>query len=48
MMWSKIKAILRKLRIRDIVGLPSAIKQVCDCIFVTDCLGWFSAVTDRY
>ena len=48
MMWSKIKAILRKLRIRDIVALPSAIKQAFDCISVTDCLGWFSAVTDRY
>lgn len=48
MMWSKIKAILRKLKIRNIVALPSAIKQAFDCISVNDCLGWFSAVTDRY
>ncbi len=47
MMWSKIKAILRKLRIRDIGKLPLAIEQAFNCITVSDCLGWFSAVADR-
>ena len=48
MMWSKIKAILRKLKIRDNEKLPLAVKDAFNCISVSDCLGWFSAVTGRY
>ena len=48
MMWSKIKAILRKLKIRDNEKLPLAVKYAFNCISVSDCLGWFSAVTGRY
>lgn len=44
MMWSKIKSVLRMLKIRDISMLPDAIKTAFSKISSSDCIGWFSAV----
>lgn len=44
MMWSKIKSVLRMLKIRDISMLPDAIKTAFSKISLSDCIGWFSAV----
>lgn len=41
-MWSKIKSILRKLKVRVSSELPDAIKYAFSCITVSDCHGWFS------
>ncbi len=43
-MWSKIKAILRKMKIRVSDDLPNAIKTAFSQITVTDCQGWFGSV----
>lgn len=40
-MWSKIKAILRKLKIRKLSQLPDGIATAFSCITVSDCIGWF-------
>ena len=40
-MWSKMKAILRKMKIRDGTLLPDAVKKALSCIRHLDCLGWF-------
>lgn len=42
-MWSKIKAILRKLKVRVLSELPSAINLAFSFVSQSDCLGWFSA-----
>ncbi len=42
-MWSKIKAILRKLKVRVLSELSSAIKYAFSLVSNSDCLGWFSA-----
>lgn len=43
-MWSKIKAVLRKLKVRDILQLPNGIQQAFACVTPSDCLGWFRSV----
>lgn len=43
-MWSKIKAILRKLKIRVSTELPAAVNNAFSQISVTDCQGWFGSV----
>ena len=48
MIWSKIKAILRKMRIRYVKGLLSVIKNAFLCISALDCMRWFSAGYNRY
>ena len=42
-MWSKIKAILRKLKIRLLPMLPHGIAEAFSRIRPSDCTGWFSA-----
>ena len=44
MMWSKIKSVLRMIKIRNISMLPDAIKTAFSKITSSDCIGWFSAV----
>lgn len=43
MMWSKIKAILRKLKIRSLSLLPQGIAEAFSLVQPSDCFGWFSA-----
>ena len=40
---SKIKAILRKLKIRLLPRLPHGIAEAFSLIRPSDCIGWFSA-----
>jgi hypothetical protein len=40
-MWSKIKAILRKLKVRAKELLDQAISQAFDCISISDISGGF-------
>lgn len=40
-MWSKMKTILRKLRIRVPSRLPSAVHQALSAVSPSDCNGWF-------
>lgn len=40
-MWSKIKAYLRKVKVRKVSGLPDAIEKAFSTISSSDCLGWF-------
>ncbi len=40
-MWSKMKAILRKFRIRVKKDLIPAVHQALACILPSDCQGWF-------
>ena len=42
-MWSKLKAILRKLKERKIELLPDAIKNAFTSISQSDCVGWFKS-----
>lgn len=44
MMWSKIKAILRKLRLRTLEELLIAIPIALGCINPSDCAGWFTHI----
>ena len=44
MMWSKIKSILRKIKIRDVSMLLDTINTAFSKITLLDCIGWFSAV----
>ena len=41
-MWSKMKSILRKLKVRDVKKLPDAINFALNCVTPTDCLHWFA------
>ena len=40
-MWSKVKAILRKLRIRTPEALEPAIRKAVACVSASDCAAWF-------
>lgn len=40
-LWSKLKAILRKLRVRSPELLSSAIRFAFNCVSEDDCAGWF-------
>ena len=40
-LWSKVKAILRKLRVRSPDLLPAAIRFAFNCVLPDDCAGWF-------
>lgn len=40
-LWSKLKSILRKLKVRACEKLPSAIAQAFRSITTDDCKGWF-------
>lgn len=42
-MWSKIKSVLRKLKVRILEDLPDAIKYSFSKVCASDCLGWFNA-----
>ncbi|NLK37256.1 MAG: IS630 family transposase [Epulopiscium sp.] len=42
-LWSKIKAFLRKEKVRNAEELPCAIKSAFATISKTDCQGWFRA-----
>lgn len=42
-MWSKMKAILRKQKIRNSGELPEAVTSALEHILPTDCLHWFAA-----
>lgn len=42
-MWSKIKSILRKLKIRALEALPDAVKYAFSKVSSFDCLGWFTS-----
>ena len=42
-MWSKMKAILRKWKIRCLEQLPDAIERALACVSQLDCLHWFLA-----
>lgn len=42
-MWSKIKAVLRKLKVRVLSDLPAAIQSAFSYITCEDCQGWFRA-----
>jgi transposase len=41
MMWSKIKAILRKVKARTVDALLSALPIAFNAVFVNDIIGWF-------
>lgn len=43
MMWSKIKSILRKLKVRISEDLPDAVDFAFSKVSVSDCSGWFSS-----
>ena len=47
MMWSKIKSILRKIKIRDVSMLLDTINTAFSKITLFDCIGWFFAVGFR-
>lgn len=40
-MWSKIKAYLRKEKVRIASGLPDAVEKAFSTVTISDCLGWF-------
>lgn len=40
-LWSKVKAVLRKLRIRSLDALDPAIRFALSSISADDCAGWF-------
>lgn len=42
-MWSKIKANMRKQKVRIADLLPEAIKKAFSVIRISDCIGWFHA-----
>lgn len=42
-MWSKIKAYLRKRKVRIVAELPNAIEEAFSTVFPSDCEGWFRA-----
>lgn len=43
MMWSKVKALLRKAQARNYPDLLDAIAQALHCVTPQDALGWFAA-----
>ena len=42
-MWSKIKANMRKQKVRAAALLPGAIEKAFSSIHISDCIGWFRA-----
>lgn len=42
-MWSKIKANMRKQKVRAATLLPEAIGKAFSTIHISDCIGWFRA-----
>ena len=42
-MWSKMKSILRKRKIRIASELPEAVKAALEAVSTKDCRGWFRA-----
>ena len=42
-MWSKVKSILRKWKIRNVLDLPQAIQKALSLVSPTDCLHWFES-----
>lgn len=42
-MWSKIKAVLRKLKARTVDALPKAIELAFESVSSSDCMGWFES-----
>ncbi len=40
-LWSKVKAILRKLRVRTLDALEPAIRATVACVSCNDCAAWF-------
>lgn len=40
-MWSKIKAYLRKEKVRIASGLPDAVEKAFSTVTISDCFGWF-------
>lgn len=42
-MWSKVKAILRKWKVRSLDLLPNAIRAALACVSSLDCQHWFGA-----
>ncbi len=40
-MWSKIKAILRKIKARSDSELTAAVNDAFNLISLSDCIGWF-------
>ena len=40
-MWSKIKAYLRKAKVRTLPELPGAVEDAFSTVTTSDCLGWF-------
>lgn len=42
-MWSKLKAILRKWKLRSADLLPTAVYKALDLVSVPDCLHWFDS-----
>lgn len=40
-LWSKLKSILRKLKVRTLEKLPTAIALAFRSVCITDCQGWF-------
>ena len=40
-MWSKMKTIMRKMKIRDSTLLPNAVKKALGYVRISDCKGWF-------
>ena len=40
-MWSKLKAYLRKAKVRALSGLPDAVEDAFSTVTSSDCLGWF-------
>ncbi len=40
-LWSKVKAILRKFRVRSLVALDDAIRSALNCASAVDCASWF-------
>lgn len=41
-LWSKVKAVLRKLRVRSLGALDTAIRFALDQVSADDCADWFS------
>ena len=40
-MWSKLKAYLRKAKVRALPGLPDAVEDAFSSVSSSDCRGWF-------
>ena len=42
-LWSKVKALLRKFKVRTLETLPDAIQRAFRAVTLSDCSGWFCA-----